>query len=569
MCGIFALLNLYDNSIDKFNVKFFMKGKSRGPETSIMKTYKNKCILGFHRLAISTLKESANQPLQLNKCSLICNGEIYNYEYLHKLIDTPNVSGSDCEIIIHLYLKYGMETTLNLLDGVFGFVLFDKQKKVIYTARDTFGVRPLFSMIGFDFSLGFASEMKMLVDISDYSTILSHQPGTYSKYSYNRYQHKTTLKPKKSKFFWQQDFVHKPFSSLNYGINHLLATEEIIFSSIRQTLMSAVSKRVLNCQKRPIACLLSGGLDSSLVVSIVNQLLPNNTLETYSIGIKGSEDLKYAKIVADFLGTKHTQIEMTEKEFLDAIPETIQAIESYDTTTVRASVGNYLVSKYISEHSQAKIIFNGDGSDEVCGGYMYFHYAPNAIEFDIECRRLLKDIHYFDVLRSDRSISSCGLEARTPFLDRAFVLNYLSIPPDFRHHAGKNQCEKYLLRKAFESTNLLPQEILWRKKEAFSDGVSSQKKSWYEIIQEHVKTEPIQKIISEPDNLSREEMDFSSETLQIVKHNTPVTDEQKYYRKLFQKYYTYHSNVIPYFWMPKFIDATDSSARTLEIYKKN
>ena len=404
----------------------------------------------------------------------------------------------------------------------------------------------------------FASEMKMLVNISDTSTIQAFLPGTYSKFHYKHFEYNN---------IWQPCFHNAVFSPIYTSINYSLKTEDDIHQMIRTNLMTAVSKRVLNCSNRPIACLLSGGLDSSLITALVNAHFPKGQLETYSIGIKGSEDLKYAQIVADFLGTKHTQIECDEQMFLDAIPETIQAIESYDTTTVRASVGNYLVSKYISEHSDAKIIFNGDGSDEICGGYMYFHYAPNALAFDKECRRLLKDIHYFDVLRSDRSISSNGLEARTPFLDKHFVLNYLSIPVHFRFHATDNKCEKYLLRKSFESLHLLPDEILWRKKEAFSDGVSSQTKSWFEIIQEHIQNKEIQEFIKQPNQIAREKVSMIDNKGIVLMHNTPKTDEQKYYRKIFQQYYKYHSNVIPYFWMPKFINATDSSARTLDIYK--
>ena len=212
-------------------------------------------------------------------------------------------------------------------------------------------------------------------------------------------------------------------------------------------------------------------------------------LHTWSIGLEGSEDLRYAQLVADHIGTIHHSIVVSEKEFLDAIPAVVWAIESYDTTTVRASVGNWLISKYIKENSDAKVIFNGDGADELMGGYLYFHMAPDAIDFDKECRRLLSNIHYFDVLRSDRSISSHGLEARTPFLDRSFVQTYLSLDPVVRHHALNNKPEKYLMRQAVElfGDNLLPREVLWRTKEAFSDGVSKQTKSWFEIIQEHVR----------------------------------------------------------------------------------
>ena len=313
----------------------------------------------------------------------------------------------------------------------------------------------------------------------------------------------------------------------------------------------AVIKRIDNTE-RDICCLLSGGLDSSIISAIVARHHPGK-LHTWSIGLEGSEDLMFAEKVANHIGSTHHNIVCSEREFLDAIPNVIEAIESYDTTTVRASVGNWLVSKYIKENSDAKVIFNGDGSDEVTGGYMYFHLAPDSIEFDKECRRLLCSIHYFDVLRSDRSISDHGLEARTPFLDRKFVQTYLSIDPNLRFHPGEKQCEKYFLRKTVElfGNNLLPDEVLWRKKEAFSDGVSKQTKSWFEIIQSHVK------LIN---------FDFRD----TISCNIPTTQEQKYYRYIFnQKFKNKLSQqIIPYFWMPKFCDATDASARTLSVYKE-
>ena len=525
MCGIFAILNKQHD--EKTLISHFIKGTSRGPENSSIEFLSN-ITLGFHRLAINGLNKSANQPLHIGECILICNGEIYNYKELHKLIDVPNSSGSDCEIIIHLYQKYGIEQTLQLLDGVYAFLLLDKNK--VFVARDLFGVRPLFKMKS-ESGLGFASEIKMLTD-----NIEPFQPGTYSILKYDsKYPDR-----------WVYETENKIFATINTPIQD--TTEKKALELIRHSLTAAVKKRVFSTE-RPIACLLSGGLDSSLITALVHSICGN--VETYSIGLKGSEDIKYARKVADYLGTKHTEIICTQKEFLDAIPTVIQNIESYDTTTVRASVGNYLVSKYISEHSDAKVIFNGDGSDEVCGGYMYFHYAPDSIAFDKECRRLLKDIHLFDVLRSDRSISSNGLEARTPFLDRFFVQSYLSLPYQLRFQ--KNKCEKYLLRKAFEprfpDRHLLPPEVLFRTKEAFSDGVSSLKQSWFEIIQQHVST-------------------LGTFSLPFITHNPPLTPEQKYYRYLFNKHYEQHAKVIPYFWMPRFIDATDSSARTLKIYKQ-
>jgi asparagine synthase (glutamine-hydrolysing) len=280
-------------------------------------------------------------------------------------------------------------------------------------------------------------------------------------------------------------------------------------------------------------------------------------LETYSIGLQGSEDLKYARIVADYLGTKHTEVIVTEKEMFDAIPDVIHDIESYDTTSIRASIGNYLLGKYISQHSEAKVIFNGDGSDELLGGYLYMNKCPDDIEFDKETRRLLKDLHMFDVLRSDKCISSHGLEPRTPFLDRTFTNFILSIPAYFRNHNNKGVCEKHLLRKSFEyenfvnykNTTLLPPGILWRKKEAFSDGVSSRGRSLYQILQEHIAF-----------HLNIEE--------QTDKHFASIETEKYYYKKLFDSFYPNCSSILPYFWMPKYTNATDPSARTLELYKE-
>ena len=578
MCGIFALLNngaLQSNSSEL--VKQFMVGKDRGPETSILEhSIDFKFTIGFHRLAINGLSKEANQPMHYDDYILLCNGEIYNHKSLHSLMGIPNKSSSDCEIIIHLYRKYGIQQTLQMIDGVFAFLLFDLKKNCLFIARDMFGVRPLFLLEGITrknatkkthYTFAFASELKLLTNLKMQRTlhIQPCKPGHYSTYNFTK-QIPSPYRIDTDMWAWMQPhpYSEKPFATINTPINYSLHSEQDIFSTIRNALIQAVQKRI-HTTDRKIACLLSGGLDSSLITALVNKygIQEPDELETYSIGLEGSEDLKYAKKVADFLGTKHTEIVCSEKDFLDAIPQVIKAIESYDTTTVRASVGNYLVSKYISEHSKAKVIFNGDGSDEICGGYLYFQYAPDAIEFDKECRRLLKDIHLFDVLRSDRSISSNGLEARTPFLDRHFVQTYLSIPPSFRFQ--KQKCEKYLLRKAFESSQLLPKEVLFRRKEAFSDGVSSQQKSWYQIIQQHVSN------LQFPDWLSVRKprvRDSDDYPVRDDKHNIPQTLEQKYYRYLFEKNYSGCGIIIPYFWMPNFVDATDSSARTLKNYNK-
>ena len=566
MCGIFSLLN--NNIIDTNIIQSsFEKGKIRGPEFSKLSTVDILCDFGFHRLAINGLNEISNQPIIIDEIKLICNGEIYNYKELYKLLDiTPNTQ-SDCEVIIHLYKKYGIEYTLQILDGVFSFILCDSRltnnDSKIYIARDPYGVRPLYQLKPISNNskiYGFSSEIKMLYDIynnvRETHEITHFEPGTYSVFTLPIIV-STKWNPIIQNYKYHTFGVFMPiFQKLcidNYN--------DLICKNIFNYLSKAVQKRVLTTE-RPIACLLSGGLDSSLITSLVNHY-SYKQIETYSIGLEGSEDLKYAKIVANFLGTKHTEVILTEQDFINAIPEVIYAIESYDTTTVRASIGNYLLAKYISQHSEAKVIFNGDGSDELCGGYLYMNYASSSLDFDNETKRLLKDIHMFDVLRSDKSISSNGLEPRTPFLDRSFVQYYLSIDPNYRFHKRNNVCEKYLLRKAFDRkigvkcdcnlilNDVLPKEVLWRKKEAFSDGVSKKSRSLYEIIQEYVS------------NMGNLPIFYAMH----YHHNNPDTKEKQYYRYLYDSYYSGTEKVVPYFWMPKWVNATDASARTLDIYE--
>jgi len=501
MCGIFAMLNIMSSYVDKELIKQqFKKGKSRGPDDSnILDLYIINCMLGFHRLAINGLNQISNQPFYINNIFLVCNGEIYNYKELYALLDEGIANtNSDCEIIIHLYLKYGMDQTIRMLDGEFAFILIDTRMetpyKKLFIGRDPYGVRPLYilsSDANGPINYGFASEMKQLIDFHKPGYSIQHvYPGTFSQYTLFTTEYNSSE-------FWKYKYQTK------YHENLFSFSSGYVLSNIRNKLEAAVEKRC-----------------------------------------KCSERLRNARIVSEYLGTKHHEIIITEEEYLEAIPHVIYIIESYDTTTVRASVGNYLVAKYISEKSDAKVIFNGDGSDEVCGGYMYMHNCPDPIEFDKETRRLLRNIHYFDVLRSDKSISSNGLEARTPFLDLDFVQYYLSIHPSLRFHPGNDEPEKYLLRKAFESE--LPKEILWRTKEAFSDGVTTGSIS--EIIKKFVD-------------------DVYVETVDC--YPIPVTKEEKYYRSVYEKHYP-STNVIPFYWKPKYINVDgyiDPSARTMNLIK--
>ena len=586
MCGIFALLNSNHIHIDVIRDEF-IKGQGRGPEFSKLDNSYMKMILGFHRLAINGLNNESNQPLVINDIVLICNGEIYNYKQLYKYMSVEPTTGSDCEVIIHLYLKYGIEQTLQMLDGVYAFILYDNRinddlQNKVYVARDPLGVRPLYYLkkpyqIEENKQFGFASELKCLVKFYNMNpnvySIEQFKPGTYSVFNHSNKVDSIWEAEKENAVYFIPSFSHTWRMHDDMKDNY----DDNIYSRISNYLNNAVTKRCLTTE-RPIACLLSGGLDSSLIAALVNNFynqynLPNK-LETYSIGLQNSEDLKYARIVADYLGTNHTEIVVTEQEMFDAIPEVIRAIESYDTTTVRASIGNYLLGKYIAANSQAKVIFNGDGSDELFGGYLYMNKCPDDIEFDKETRRLLQDIHLFDVLRSDKSISSHGLEPRTPFLDRSFVNFILSIPSYFRNHRNMKaindtfkifddeftdyDCmEKFILRYSFSRSKfvdhsgrqLLPSDILWRKKEAFSDGVSCKGRSLYQILQEYIALYM---------NIEEE-----TETYQAT-----IETEKRYYKNIFDGAYPNSGHILPYFWMPKYTDAKDPSARTLTFYDK-
>jgi len=393
MCGIFALLN-NTNIPRTFVTKEFEKGKHRGPEFSVFKNVMIQADFGFHRLAINGLNDESNQPIIVKDIALICNGEIYNYKELYEDMSIKPVTGSDCEVIIHLYLKYGIEHTLQMLDGVFSFVLVDyrlhNKDAKMYVARDPYGVRPLYAlrsvnedyqkvmeanefMPAYDKNMyAFASELKELTELKSAMNdnrfapsqyiyeIEQFQPGTYSTFQLHYTVNNKWVEIEKNARYHTTGF----HTNIHDMTEHFTDIDNAI-KTIQKYLQDAVSKRC-DATERPVACLLSGGLDSSLITALVNEYTIKHNLpklETYSIGLEGSDDLRHARIAADYLGTNHTEIILSEQDFLRAIPDVIKDIESYDTTTVRASIGNWLLGKYISEHSEAKVIFNGDGSD--------------------------------------------------------------------------------------------------------------------------------------------------------------------------------------------------------------
>jgi asparagine synthase (glutamine-hydrolysing) len=513
MCGIIAVFNDNNIDIETFSqiYKSYLFLSTRGPDSGNL-IIKDKSIIGFRRLSINDLSEFGNQPIVSHdlQTSLICNGEIYNHKKLEEEYKISCASSSDCEVISHLYKKLGFFKTIKLLDGDFAIVISDGD--MVHFARDRVGVRPLFTGKTKEGFLAIASLAKSLLSFCD--NVKQLPP---SMVSYNR---KT-----------------KEFITNNYTYNLKSIETYSQYSDIKNILTDSVRKRLLS--DRPIGCLLSGGIDSSIITSILCKLLGSSNVRTYSIGMEGSSDLKYARIVADYLKTNHTEVLFTPQEGIDAIPQVIESLETYDITTIRASVGMHILSKYIKNNTTDKVIFSGEGSDELLCGYLYFHNSPTPSSAVDESLRLIKDLYKYDVLRADRTVSGNGLELRVPFLDRDFL--------DFSISLSGNQkiplfgYEKYILRKAFED-NYLPLEVLWRRKTAFSDGVSPTSKSWYEIIQEYVETQ-----IDQDEWLEN-------------KDNFP-SKEALWYKKIFNIYFPNFEKPVDYYWMPKWTSATDPSAR--------
>lgn len=555
MCGIWLHFTKYGK---KSSLSFgeiceaFMKIQNRGPDkSSFVYLERYGLFIGFHRLAIMDTSIKGDQPFTYETEDkiyfMICNGEIYNHKELEEKYNIKTVSGSDCEVLLHLWLRIGMDEMVKQLNSEYALCICELDKKTsevkFHISRDHCGIRPLF-VTGDENELVLSSELKgspFLFKEKGYkvSQFKPRNHATISSFDENLYED--------IKYTKYIDFDEIPTTI--YDLNE-------IFPLINKTFRNSVKSRMMT--NRPLGALLSGGLDSSLVCSIASEYCKEHgqTLKTFSIGMPGGTDEIYAKMVAKHIGSDHTHIDFTEKEFLEALDDVISLIESYDITSVRASTGQYLVSKWIKKNTDIVVLKIGDLSDELLNGYLYNFYAPNAESIHKETIRILNDIHYYDVLRADRGIAGSGLEARCPFSDISFIKLILSIDPKLRMPTYKG-IEKWLLREAFSNDNLLPEEVLWRKKCAFSDGVSSEEKSWFEIIQDNANM-----LISD---------DEFTEAIKKYNHLKPVSKESLYFRRIFEKYYGTHeetADVIPYYWLPKWVETNEPSARTLKVYQE-
>jgi asparagine synthase (glutamine-hydrolysing) len=540
MCGIFAYLLRNGQKITEELRRLLnnngMLIQHRGPDETV-EYIENSVYFLFHRLAINDLSEKGRQPMIRDydgkPVIMICNGEIYNYKQLAQKYEIELEGHSDCEIIIPLYHKLGFPEMIKQLDGYFAITLYDFSSETMWCGRDPIGIRSMFIAVNDD-AIGICSEMKGLHELFPFEDRLTgidieqFPPGTY----------------------WNsKDQMFEPYYTFDY--TPIEDTEENYCKQIRKLLENAVEKRFMS--DRPIGCLLSGGLDSSLISALVANKLreKGQVLNTFSIGLEGSTDLKYAKMVADHIKSNHHEIIVTEEELIGFLGEDIRQMETWDTTTIRASTPMFLLCKWIKENTDITVVFSGEGSDEASGSYLYFHNAPNAEEFQMETVRLLEDLCFYDVLRGDKSSAGAGLEIRVPFLDLEFLDYYMGIKPEFKM-PKTYKIEKYLLRKAFDN-GILPSEVLWRVKEAFSDGISKKEKSWYQIIQDYV---------------NKRMTDHEFQQLKEEYHyQTPKTKEAMYFRKKFLEYYPEREYTIPYYWLPKWSgNIVDPSARVLKVY---
>ena len=502
----------------------FEKTVSRGPDMS--KTVEvSGGLLGFHRLAIMGLTEKGMQPFAYKNNRLVCNGEIYEFAPIKDELISKGYtfeSDSDCEILLPLYEQYGVGM-FEKLDAEFALIIYDGDTDSVIAARDPIGIRPLYYGYDGDGGILFASEPKNLVGLSD--KIMPFPPGHYYK---------------DGKFVCYCD-IAKADAVCRDSL-------ETACGNIREKLIRGVEKRLVADAK--VGFLLSGGLDSSLVCAIAAKK-SDKPIKTFAIGMsEDAIDLKYAKQVADYIGSDHKEIYMTPSEVIDTLDKLIYLLGTFDITTIRASMGMYLICKAIHEQTDIRVLLTGEISDELFG-YKYTDFAPSAEAFQAEAEKRVRELHMYDVLRADRCISVNSLEARVPFGDLDFVKYVMALDPEMKlNRYGKG---KYLLRHAFEGEEYLPDEILWREKAAFSDAVGH---SLVDYLKEYAETK-----------YTDEEF---KEGCKKYTHARPFTKESLLYRDIFEKYYPGQSDMIADFWMPnkswEGCNVNDPSARVLSNY---
>lgn len=521
MCCVMGYAG-HDMTREQFTA-YLLRTASRGPDDHrVLETEFG--YLGFGRLAIMGVTPEGMQPFERDGSLVVCNGELYGFRPVRAELEAEGYafrSDSDCEIILPLYEKYGLDMFRHL-DAEFAMVLYDARRKWLIAARDPIGIRPLFYGYSDSGAIAFASEAKNLVGLC--KKIYPFPIGSY--YCNGR-------------FVRYCDIADTPA----YNRDDM----PTILKNIREKLIAGVEKRL--DADTPVGFLLSGGLDSSLVCAIAAKKL-GKPIRTFAIGMSGDAiDLKYARQTAEYLGADHTDVIIDKDTVLNSLEEVVAMLGTWDITTIRASVGMYLVCKYIHQHTDIRVLLTGEISDELFG-YKYTDYAPSAAAFQAESQKRVRELYMYDVLRADRSISVNSLEARVPFGDLDFVKYVMSIDPARKLNTyGKG---KYLLRKAFEG-DWLPENILWREKAAFSDAVGH---SMVDILKEY----------AEGKYTDRE----FAERAGRYTYCRPFTKESLLYRELFEKYYPGQAGMIVDFWMPNKAwpgcDVDDPSARVLKNY---
>tara|TARA_Y100000758_G_C16058002_1_gene423754 strand:+ start:396 stop:2060 length:1665 start_codon:yes stop_codon:yes gene_type:complete len=506
MCGIVCALDIkQDSEILRTQVlEMSKKVRHRGPDWSGIHSSKN-ALLAHERLAIVDPK-SGNQPIFSSdrKLILAANGEIYNHKILNDnlKINYDFQTNSDCEIILALYKQKGINF-LDDLNGIFGFVLYNENTDEYLIARDHMGIIPLY--MGWDKFGTFyiASELKALEGICNKIEIFP--PGHYL----------SNKSPKPIKWY-KRDWMN--YDAVSNNQTDLIALQDALEQAVHRQLMSDV----------PYGVLLSGGLDSSITSALAKKYSKNRIesddqkqawypqLHSFAVGLVGSPDLKAARLVADHIGSIHHEINFTIQEGLDAIKDVIFHLETYDVTTIRASTPMYLMARVIKSMG-IKMVLSGEGADEIFGGYLYFHKAPNPEEFHKETVRKLEKLYQYDCLRANKSLAAWGIEGRVPFLDKEFLDVAMRINPRDKM-INKEKMEKWVLRKSFE--NYLPESVAWRQKEQFSDGVGY---DWIDSLKELVDKE-----------VSEEMFNNAKFTFPF---QTPMSKEEYFYRSIFESHF--------------------------------